>query len=160
MIGRPQESVDSRFWRHVTLRPGCWLWRGACIWSGYGRLPWGTTIAGKRVRKNLLAHRVSWEINYGPVPPGLLVLHRCDTPACVRPSHLFLGTQAANMADKVAKGRQNRGDTHGRRKLNEKQVRAILRAKGTEERIAQRYGITQGHVNEIRNRKAWAHVRP
>jgi HNH endonuclease len=160
MIGRPQESLDSRFWRQVAMQPGCWLWRGACVYSGYGRLPWGTTTAGKRVRKNLLAHRVSWEINYGPIPPGLLVLHRCDTPACVRPSHLFLGTHADNVADKVAKGRHSHGGTHGRRKLNEKNVRAILRAKGTQASIAKRYGVSQSHVSVLLARKAWARVNP
>jgi hypothetical protein len=61
------------------------------------------------------AHRWAWVRANGPIPEGQKVLHTCDVPACVNPAHLFLGTQAANMADKVAKGRQAKGETHGSR---------------------------------------------
>lgn len=74
---------------------GCLIWQRSC--SRYGAIRW----KGKPTR----AHRVAWELSYGEIPPGMMVLHQCDTPACGNPFHLFLGTQADNMADMKTKGR-------------------------------------------------------
>lgn len=76
---------------------GCHLWLGALQRGGYGAF--GVNRKAKR------AHRVSWERAHGPISAGAHVLHRCDTPACVNPDHLFLGDQRSNMADMAAKGR-------------------------------------------------------
>lgn len=76
---------------------GCWLWMGGAYPSGYGRM----TSGGKNRR----AHRGVWELVNGPIPEGLAVCHKCDTPLCVNPDHLFLGSQAANVRDMAAKGR-------------------------------------------------------
>lgn len=76
------------------------------LWTGLKRHKYGCFHAPHMVS----AHRYAWELAHGPIPDGLCVLHRCDTPACVNPAHLFLGTHADNVADKVAKGRQARGD--------------------------------------------------
>jgi hypothetical protein len=92
-----QEPVHVRFWRNVQKTPTCWLWTGAYQKPGYGKIGDGS--------HSKYAHRVSWELQAGAIPHGLQVLHRCDNPQCVRPDHLFLGTQADNVADMYAKGR-------------------------------------------------------
>lgn len=87
----------------MELLTPCTEWTGCRMKNGYGRLyPKG--MKGRSV----LAHRQAWEEAYGPIPPGLFVCHRCDNPPCVNPSHLFLGTNADNMRDKVEKGRASR----------------------------------------------------
>jgi len=93
-------SLEDRFWARVDRDPdGCWEWTGARWVEGYGRLSLGPGVGPKK------AHRLSWELHYGAIPDGLDVLHRCDNPPCVRPDHLFVGTQADNMRDARAKHR-------------------------------------------------------
>jgi len=97
--GRP-EPIEIRFWYYVIKHDdGCWEWTGGTQKPGYGKLGAG---GGDNAA---YAHRVSWEIHYGPIPEGMRVLHRCDNPPCTRPDHLFLGTQTDNMKDMWAKGR-------------------------------------------------------
>lgn len=84
-----------RFWERVLKTQSCWVWTGGKRRKGYGCLEWEGKKRG--------AHRVSWELHFGPVPDGLHVLHRCDNPPCIRPEHLFLGTNLENHADRVAK---------------------------------------------------------
>ncbi len=83
------------FWDKVDQSGDCWIWTGYVGHDGYGQ----HGRSGK-------AHRLAWELTVGPIPDGLNVLHRCDTPVCVRPEHLFLGTSADNSIDMVRKGRQ------------------------------------------------------
>ena len=96
------ETFDAQsFWTHVdrSSSGGCWLWRGPIDKNcGYGCL----TVPN---RGGTGAHRVSWMLNIGPIVAGLCVMHLCDVPSCVNPSHLVLGTKAANNADKILKGR-------------------------------------------------------
>jgi len=98
-------SHVSNFWKHVEKTEGCWLWIGNLNAYGYGNLM--RRFYGKK--KGFMAHRVSWEIHNGAIPAGLSVLHKCDVTNCVKPDHLFLGTQADNNRDRHAKGRSKPG---------------------------------------------------
>lgn len=90
--------IESAPFYWLTTSAGCWEWTRARNDKGYGQL----RIDGRLV----YAHRWSYEQHTGPIPDGLQVLHRCDNPPCVNPEHLFLGSQADNMRDMVAKGRR------------------------------------------------------
>jgi len=90
-------KTEESFWAKTQKTHDCWLWQAAKNHNGYG-------IVSRRTG-NQLAHRVAWALVNGPIPDGLYVLHKCDTPACVNPDHLSLGTQMENMRDMVNKGR-------------------------------------------------------
>ena len=100
-------------------------------------------------------------LHHGPIPVGLCVCHHCDNPACVNPEHLFLGTQADNMRDRDAKGRQQRGERHCKAKLDTRRVLAVRRdrAEGMAyAAIVEKYGVSSGCIQNIVNRKTWKHL--
>lgn len=90
-------NTPERFWGRVEIGIGCWPINFKPIKFGYRRVKWRGV--------HILAHRLAWQLANGPIPDGMRVLHHCDNPACVRPDHLFLGTQLDNIADMKAKGR-------------------------------------------------------
>ncbi len=94
MKSRP---VTERFWPKVSKTPTCWIWMGAHNEDGYGLI----YIEGKMIA----AHRMSWELSNGPIPPSASILHKCDNPPCVNPDHLYAGTQSDNVHDMLARGR-------------------------------------------------------
>lgn len=95
--------TQERFWSQVDKSGECWVWTGTRTRDGYGKI--GYRVDGRYL--SLRAHRVSWALHRGPVPKGRSVLHHCDNPACVRPEHLYLGSQADNMRDLRVRGRGN-----------------------------------------------------
>lgn len=153
--------AQERFWHHVS--PGapeeCWLWRGATMRNGYGQMSVGAHTPG--------AHRVSWEIHFGPIPDGMFVCHRCDTRNCVNPHHLFLGTHSDNMRDMAEKGRATqrpiplRGEDSPHAKFKNQDILLIreMAAQGIVQRvIAEQFGTSQQVIANIVNRRRWAHV--
>jgi predicted nucleic acid-binding Zn ribbon protein len=116
-----KRNTEENFWLHVDKNGsnGCWIWKGRTDSWGYGRLTWHT--------EHKAAHRLAYELTFGPIPNNLLCCHHCDNPKCVNPYHIFLGTDADNMADKKSKGREvhPRGENHPSAKLTFSQVQEI-----------------------------------
>lgn len=141
---------------HAQHLGGCWLWVGRKDRRGYGSLhrrDWGEN----------LAHRLSYCRSVGPIPDGLCVLHRCDNPPCVRPDHLFLGTQRDNVKDMDAKRRRNPprnfGERNGSAKLTRHDVARIryMRLGGTTIReISAAFGVSPATVFRAATGQAWA----
>ncbi len=109
-----KQSLADRFFSHIGQKTssGCILWGAATNKDGYGVV--GSD--GRSKGTNLLAHRVAYELMVQPIPDDLLVLHDCDNPPCINPTHLFIGTQADNIKDMVSKKRY-RKRTHGSRRF-------------------------------------------
>lgn len=154
------------FWEKVNKDhpTDCWIWTADTSEAGYGQL----TIHGEPKA----AHRVSWEMHYGPIPPKMCVCHGCDNPPCVRPEHLFLGTNADNNWDTRMKGRINptRGERSHNVKLTKEQVLEIRRVYkrgpnrfvgGTPStfELARTYGVHQVTISNVLLRKSWAWLK-
>lgn len=165
------KDVQNRFWSKVrkTTDDSCWTWQAGRSKNPRGKPGYGCFYLGSRVdrtRRMHAAHRVAWELTNGPIPDGMKVLHRCDNVVCVRPDHLFLGTQGDNVKDMIAKGRKvaARGSRQGSAKLTEEQVKQIRAAYQKGSRgpsgavaLACKYGVTRGTITDIATR-AWRHL--
>jgi hypothetical protein len=154
-------TVSERFWSKVDKSGECWVWTASTGRFGYGQFM--TVEDG--MRRNNKAHRFAWELTNGPIPAGKLVLHSCDNPACVKPAHLFLGSQDDNMRDMREKGRsvhwKRSGTRHRQFRLTEDEVREIRAASSGGESnrsIAPRFGIHHGYVSQITTRRVWKDV--
>lgn len=174
------ELLLARFWAKVKVGDGCWEWVANRNPAGYGLLK----VEGRMMS----AHRLSWELLRGRIPDGIQVLHHCDNPSCIRPDHLFLGTQSDNLNDMVRKGRgltaeqqaairHPKGDDHWQRKhpelvkrgtnhhaakLDDDKVRAIRKAHAegrTDLQLAREYGVSEGTIHFIVKGQTWKHVR-
>ena len=146
-------SVAERFWSKVDKSGDCWLWLGARTAQGYGSFKIGPDTH--------VAHRVAYALTFGPIRKGRLVRHSCDNPPCCNPAHLLLGTDADNIADKVDRGRQAKGEGNGRAKLTADDVRAIRvsHAAGVAVRsLAAMYGVHPRAIDYIVQRVNWKSV--
>jgi len=149
-----RERFDSKWMPEPNT--GCWLWIAYAHANGYGQF----NVTATQPRR---AHRVAYELYVGPIPAGLCACHRCDTPLCVNPDHLFLGTHRDNVADKMAKGRggDRRGEASGRARLTEAQVlqvMALCRGGATRASVAARFGVASGTIRSIVKGLTWSHV--
>lgn len=164
------EAKIGAFWAKVDKSAGddsCWNWKGKLFGGGYGLFSAGGSQ---------YAHRIALILTRGEIPNGLQCLHRCDNRKCCNPAHLFLGTNADNVADKVAKGRQSRGEKHSdavvpvtprgekhpKSKLKESEVIEIrrLHASGVMgyRSLAAKYGVRWQSIQGIVSRKYWTHI--
>lgn len=151
---RRAEPVEQMFYAKVAKGSGldaCWLWTAGIDKDGYGQF----MFQGKKQH----AHRVAFFFANDCFPE--CGLHSCDVPACVRPDHIFDGTQTDNQADKTAKGRQARGERHGSAKLTEKAVLEILELASigwTRRELAAQYGVTRSGIDGILRRRTWSYL--
>ena len=152
-----------RFWAKVDKTKDCWEWTASKDGKGYGHFG----VKGKMV----VSHRVSWMLANGDIPENGCILHKCDNPLCVRPDHLFLGSQQDNMLDMSQKGRRSKGQKHsetqrgennGRSKITESDVldaRAKYLAGGyTQQDLAKAYGMSQVNMGRVLNRVTRRHL--
>ncbi len=151
-------SIRDRFEAKTCPEPntGCLLWTGA-TGSAFSGGAYGSMKITTRMNRG--AHRVAWELERGPIPDGLSVLHRCDQPLCVNVDHLFLGSHAANMADMATKGRSMRGTGHFRSKLTPATVLAIRASSEPSRTLAKAFGVAYATIEKVRYGKTWTHVQ-
>lgn len=149
MRKRSKQEVTARFLSKFVQGPqeDCWIWTAGRFKAGYGQFN-----AGDGPLRAYYAHRFSYEHFIGPIPEGMFVCHLCDTPACVNPHHMFLGTPADNHRDMRRKGRSVSGFAIAFGKLTREQAEEIRAARklgvsGAE--LARRYGIAQTTVCNI-----------
>ena len=156
---RPERRSDEELRRRLLARTipepnsGCWLWIGA-LRSGYGNIDDGKT--------HVSAHRLAHELYIGPIPLGMVVMHRCDVRCCVNPDHLQIGTQLDNTRDCIAKGRARRGRFPGENsnhaRLTWEQVDAIRaepKVFGYRQRLADRYGVSKSCIGKVATGIGW-----
>jgi hypothetical protein len=142
------EKQLRNFWKKVDVQgpDDCWPWLGCKNLKGYGNFRIG--------KLRYKAHRVAWELTYGPIPECLCCCHHCDNPACVNPKHLFLGTDQDNMDDMEVKGRA---------KLTEEQVIEIRRLYALENHLSQDklgilFGVSDVTICRVTSKKHWKHI--
>ena len=160
------KPATERFWAKVNKNGAivraelgaCWVWIGSVNRSDYGVF---NPDGGRGLP--VTAHRWSYKNSAGGIAAGLQVLHRCDNRPCVRPSHLFEGTNADNRADMMAKGRQAVGERIGGAKLTADQVREIRRlhptVRPTYRATGRRFGISGSVVRQVALGLLWRHVK-
>lgn len=150
---KPKPLAD-RFWAKVGRGSAdeCWPWTSSKMARGYGVIG-----RGGRGARQASAHRLSWELHYGPIPDGMFVCHRCDNPSCVNPAHLFLGTHTDNMRDMVSKQRYSKrsqsGPNNGNAKLDDADYKLVvgLSCLGSREKcLADWFGVSVSTISRVK----------
>lgn len=157
---RPQNPPEIRFFKFVdkNTNKDCW------IWIGNRRGNYGAFSIGSRSLGNVLAHRFSWSMhNNKEIPKGMVVMHSCDNPLCVNPSHLSIGTYMENTHDMLKKGRHTYiahvGEKNGKSVLNEKIVREIRQSNMNHAELGRFYGVATSTIRGVRSGRTWVHVK-
>jgi len=158
-LARKEKTPDEeRFWSKVDRSGGhdaCWPWMASRRPGGYGQIAW----KGRPV----VASRVAWELTHGEMPDNC-VLHKCDSPSCCNPAHLFLGTRPENSADMFNKHRSAWGERSGHAKLTLAQVLEIRkisvrgRSEPGDKALAERFGCSARTIRDVVNRRSWRHI--
>lgn len=147
-------EAGAKLLRRAAWEGECMVWTGARNDAGYGQI-----VHEGRV---WYAHRLAYAIVHGPIPDGMYVCHTCDNPPCIRAEHLFLGSNADNQRDALAKGRRPVGERHHNAKLTPTAVRAIrarYAASGvSQRRLAAEYGVGQDVISRIVSGRGWRSV--
>jgi len=151
------DDLKQRFWAKVAKKGqhDCWLWTASTAGKGYGQ------IKAPGERRQIYSHRLAYELHCGPIPKGKKVLHRCDTPRCCNPAHLFLGDSGDNAKDMARKGRHLYGERNAKHVLTEKKVHRIfdLAQKGeVQASIARKLVVGPMTVSRILRGERWRHV--
>jgi hypothetical protein len=157
MGGRKPEPVAPRLLARVASFDGCWTLGGRPASNGYGQIS-----VNNRTEST---HVAAFEVWKGPVPAGLVVMHTCDNRMCVNPDHLIVGTQAQNIADKVARNRQAKGSRHGNAKLTEADAAYIRKTSaeapsriGVVPSLARKLGVSEFAIRRVIRGEGWRHV--
>lgn len=145
-------TLAARFWAKVDKAGDCWEWTGARHPQGYGLIKTMTGMSR--------AHRVSFELNNGVIPTGLMVRHICDNPGCVNPDHLVTGTARDNVQDRVIRGRSadRRGMRHPMAKLSNALVQLVRKSNLPGKDLAKILEVSQASISLIRSNKHWSHI--
>ena len=155
MLKIKQKDID-RFWSKVQKTRKCWNWIGGCFTrDGYGQIG----ICGQMRR----SHRISWIIHFGKIPNKLYVLHKCNNRKCIRPDHLYLGTQFENMRDAILAGNLSpKGEKNGRSRISERDVLMIRdlykNFHWKQKQLAELFKIGRSTISHIIRNFTWSHV--
>lgn len=138
-----------RIFKHSIPEPnsGCWLWNGAVLKSGYG--------VSSNGEKCVLAHRLSYKSFVGDIPEGMIIAHKCDTPSCVNPDHLWLATHKQNSSDMVKKGRSASKERCGKSKLTSDQIDFIRKSELSHRELGKMFDVSHANVGYIKRNKTW-----
>jgi HNH endonuclease len=156
-----KQTLEQRFWSYIQKTDTCWLWTGGKFRSGYGQI--GTC---EKPNRTLRAHRYSWELHFGPIPSGQILLHSCDNPLCVNPGHMSLGTHRDNIKDAIKKRRWNADRVFSHEEV--RQIRALYESQKCWPRnvsrphslqnLANQFHVTKGAIAAIVQRRTYKNI--